>query len=227
MSSPDPTIMTLYYFPRACSLAVHIILEEAGLPYDTVLVNLNTKAQKEPEYLAVNPGGRVPALLVGDRLLTETQAILTYLGDLIPEKNLLPRPGDFNRYRAHEMMNFLSSSLHVYIRSIFRSSAYGGESAAGNEAVGRQGVINLAGAIREVESRLEGKQYALGDEFSVVDAYLFIMYLWTGDDRISSVPERPAWDAVAERVWQRPSTKVVVAREREFRPYPIPEHWKD
>ena len=59
MSSPDPTTMTLYYFPRACSLAVHIILEETGLPYDTVLVNLNTKAQKEPEYLAVNPGGRV------------------------------------------------------------------------------------------------------------------------------------------------------------------------
>ncbi len=124
-------------------------------------------------------------------------------------------------------MNFLSSSLHVYIRSIFRSSAYGGNSEAGNDAVSKQGVINLAGAIGEVEGRLEGKQFALGDTFSVVDAYLFIMYLWTGDDRISSVPERPAWDAVCERVWRRPSTKIVVAREREFRPYPIPEHWTD
>jgi glutathione S-transferase len=225
MKEPSPLI--LYYFPRACSLAVHIILEETGLPYDTVLVNLNSKAQKEPEYLTVNPGGRVPALLTGDQLLTETQAILTYLGDLVPEKHLLPAPGDFQRYRAHELMNFLSSSLHVYIRSIFRSSAYGGDSETGNGAVSRQGVVNLAGAIREVEGRLEGKKFALGEEFSVVDAYLFIMYLWTGDERISSVPDRPAWDAVAERVWQRPATRVVVAREREFRPYPIPEHWKD
>jgi glutathione S-transferase len=225
MSAPSPLI--LYYFPRACSLAVHIVLEETGLPYETVLVDLNTRAQKEPEYLSVNPGGRVPALLIGDQLLTETQAILTFLGDLMPEKNLLPCAGDFKRYRAHELMNFLSSSLHVYIRSIFRSSAYGGESEAGNDAVSKQGVVNLAGAIREVEERLGDKQFALGDNFSVVDAYLFIMYLWTGDNRISSVPERPAWDALCERVWQRPATKVVVAREREFRPYPIPEHWSD
>ena len=141
---PSHPKLELYYHPRACSLAPHIILEELGLPYSRHLVDLRKKQNRESEYLALNPTGAVPALVVDGETLTETQAILTYLGDLRPEPELLPRPGDFLRYRAHEWMNFLSSSVHVYVRSMFRPSAYAGADDAVESAVKAQGVRNLA-----------------------------------------------------------------------------------
>ena len=118
--------LTLFYFPRACSLAAHIALEESGLDYDRRIIDLRTQKNLDPEYLAFNSSGAVPALRIGHQTLTETQAILTYVGDLVPNGELLPAPDDFLRYRAHEWMNFMSSSVHTYIRSIFRSSVYAG-----------------------------------------------------------------------------------------------------
>lgn len=218
--------LVFFYYPRACSLAVHIALEEAGVVYERRLVDLKSAQNRSADYLALNPKGAVPALAIGPQVLTETQAILTYLGDLDPERSLLPPTRDFARYRAHEWMNFLSSSVHVYIRSIFRSSAYAGEDPHANEEVNRQGVRNLLKATAIVEEKLGDQQWALGDHFTVVDAYLFIMYLWTTDERIAAVPARPNWDRVAGNVWQRPAVRRVVEVERRDRNYPVPGHWK-
>jgi len=214
--------LTFFYFPRACSLAVHIALEESGLDYERRIVDLRTQQNQSAEYLATNPTGAVPALTIGEQTLTEAHAILTYLGDQNPEKNLLPQPGDFRRYQAHQWMNFMSSSVHPYVRSIFRSSVYAGEDDEANAAVKAQGIKNLAKATATVEQRLSGQRWAVGDEFSVADAYLFVMYLWTTDDRIASIPERPNWEALAKRVWQRPAVQRVVAVERQDRNYAIP-----
>jgi len=214
--------LTFFYFPRACSLAVHIALEESGLNYRRCIVDLRTQQNRAPEYMATNPTGAVPALTIGQHTLTEAQAILTYIGDQNPEKNLLPQPGDFRRYQAHQWMNFMSSSVHTYVRSIFRSSVYAGEDNAANAAVNAQGVKNLAKAVAIVEQGLAGQRWALGDEFSVADAYLFVMYLWTTDDRIASIPDRPNWEALAKRVWQRPAVQRIVAIERQDRNYAIP-----
>ncbi len=217
--------LMLFYYPRACSLAVHIALEEAGLTYERHLVDLKSRANFTADYLALNPKGAVPALAIGNQVLTETHAILTFIGDLVPERGLLPKVGDFNRYRAHEWMNLLSSSVHTYIRAIFRSSAYAGDDEHANAVVRSQAVINLAKIARVVDDKLAGKTWALGDHFSVVDAYLFVMYLWTTDERIASVPERPNWDRIAESIWQRPAVKRVVGFERQFRNFPVPQHW--
>ena len=214
--------LILYYFPRACSLAVHIALEESGLDYERRIVHLPSKQNHSPAYLATNPNGAVPALSIGQQTLTETHAILTYVGDQVPEGKLLPLPGDLLRYRAHEWMNFLSSSVHTYVRSIFRSTVYAGEDNATCLAVNAQGVKNLAKATAIIERRLGDQTWALGDAFSVADAYLFVMYLWTTDERVSSVPERSRWDALAKRVWQRPAVQRVVAIERQDRNYEIP-----
>lgn len=223
--------LTFFYYPRACSLAVHIALEELGLAYERRLVDLKTGRNRDADYLALNPKGAVPALAIGTasgpEVLTETQAILTYLGDLQPERALLPPAGDFARYRAHEWMNFLSSSVHVTIRSIFRPAAYAGDDAHAQQAVARQGVRSLAGAVDVVERKLGERRWALGERFSVVDAYLFVMYLWTTDERIATVPPRPNWDRVARHVWQRPAAQRVVAVERRDRAYPVPAHWGD
>lgn len=219
--------LKFFYHPRACSLAPHIILEELGIPYQRCLIDLRKQENRNEEYLKLNPTGAIPALAINGSILTETQAILTYLGDLRFEKSLLPRSGAPLRYRAHEWMNFMSSSVHVYIRSIFRSQAYGGDNELASSCVKAQGVANLAKAVNIVEQRLENKTWALGDQFSVADAYLFVMYLWTADERIPSVPERPRWEALAKRVWQRSAVQRVVAVERKDRNYEIPSAWSD
>jgi len=214
--------LTFFYFPRACSLAVHIALEESGLNYQRRLVDLRTLENQKEDYLALNPTGAIPALSIGEQTLTETHAILSFIADNSLNDKLLPACGSFERYKAHEFMNFLSSSVHTYIRSIFRSTVYAGEDPQTIEAVNAQGVRNLAKAINTIEQRLGNTTWALGETFSVVDCYLFIMYLWTTDERISSVPERPKWKALASNVWQRPCVQKIVAIEQHDRDYPIP-----
>lgn len=221
-----PPKLDLYYSPKACSLASHIALEESGLAYEAVSVNIRNQENRREEYLRLNPGGTVPTLGIDGRPLTESQAILTYIADLVPERQLLPRPGTLARARAHEWMNLISSSLHVSYRSVFRPQTYGGEDPAAMEHVQRQGRKNLAKYLALIESRLDpASAYALGETFTVVDAYLFVFYLWSYDERLQcDLPERPRYRALAERVAARPAVRKVVARERCVRAYDLPDH---
>lgn len=222
---PFPPRLALYYSPKACSLASHIALEESGLPYRAIDVNIRANENKRPEYLALNPSGTVPALGIDDVILTESQAILTYVADLVPDRKLLPRVGSLARAKAHQWMNLVSSSLHVAYRAIFRPQAYAGTSPAGIDAVREQGHANLASTLALIEKRLGGAPYAMGDSFTVVDAYLFVFYLWSFDERLSRpLPPRPHYEALAGRVWQRTAVRTVVARERLVRAYELP--WK-
>lgn len=226
-SSPAfPPKLELYYSPKACSLASHIALEESGLPYEAISVNVRNQENRNPEYLRLNAGGTVPTLVIDGQPLTESQAILTYVADLVPERELIPRPGTLARARAHEWMNLISSSLHVSYRSIFRPQTYGGEDPAAMEHVQQQGGKNLAKYLSMIESRLDpANAYALGDRFTVADAYLFVFYLWSYDERIQcGLPERPRYRALAERIAARPGVQKVVARERLVRAYDLPDH---
>lgn len=110
----EPTL-NFFYFPRACSLAPHIILEEVGLPYQRHLVDLRKEENLSEKYLKLNPKGAIPALVVNETILTETQAILTYLGDLVPEKQLIPSSRDFLRYRARDVCLYLLSTTGSFI----------------------------------------------------------------------------------------------------------------
>ena len=227
MTSPHSTFppeLTLYYSPKACSLASHIALEESGLPYGSVAIDIRAGANTQPEYLRLNPGGTVPALGVGDRIVTESHAILSYVSDLAAERCLLPRHGTIARARAHEWMNWISSSMHAAYRSIFRPQAYAGdESPSALDAVREHGRQKLSGVLLDVERRLEGATFALGPHFSSVDAYLFVFYLWSFDERIAAeLPDRPRYRALAQRVWERPAVRKVVDRERSVRAYAMP-----
>lgn len=227
MTSPHsafPPELTLYYSPKACSLASHIVLEESGLPYRSVAIDIRAGANTQSEYLRLNPGGTVPALGVDDRIVTESHAILSYISDLAVERRLLPRPGTMARASAHEWMNWISSSMHAAYRAIFRPQAYAAESSPlALEAVREHGLRKLAGVLLDVERRLEGATFALGRDFSSVDAYLFVFYLWSFDERIAAnLPERPRYRALAQRVWERPAVRTVVDRERAVRAYALP-----
>ncbi|MEE3000108.1 MAG: glutathione binding-like protein [Pseudomonadota bacterium] len=220
---PENPEMILYYFPRACSLAAHIAIEESGYSYTRELVNIGKKENKDADYLALNPMGAIPTLSMDSWLLTETHSILTFIGDTAPNGPMLPPVGDQDRYRAHQLMNFLSSSVHTYIRSIFRPSAYTPENDQSAQAsVKEKGHKNLALAVNSLEKKLRDTDWTVGNKFSVVDAYMFTMYLWSDDNRIESIPDRPKWAAIAERVWRRPAVRKVVAIEQQDRNFTIP-----
>ena len=120
----------LYYSPRACSLAPHIVLEELGIPYELKQVNFSAGEQLTPEYLKINPRARVPALETEGEVLTEVGAILTYLADRHPEHGLVPEPGTLLRGRCHEWLSFLGSSVHIGYAQLWRPERFTDDAAA-------------------------------------------------------------------------------------------------
>lgn len=205
--------LTLYSSPRACSLACHVALEESGLPFGVKMVYIRRGEHLEDSYLAVNPWGKIPALQVGDEVLTETQAILSYVADAAPVKRLLPQADALARARAHEWMNFLSSTVHIAFRPLFRPGLLVTDEAL-FPAVRASGIPRLRDTLKEVERRLAGRRWALGDEFSVVDPYLLVFHIWSQrEDVVPHVADMPNWLTHRERIDARPATQRALAKE--------------
>lgn len=164
--------MKLYYVPGACSLAAHIVLNEGGFSFEKEKVDLATrKTEAGLDFTAINPKGYVPALKLADgQVLTEVAALVQYLADCVPEKQLAPVAGSMERYRLQEWLNFISTELHKSFGVLFNPKAPE-EWKAGVKDV-------LARRFEHVSTRLDGKRYLMGDAFSVADAYLFTVLGW-------------------------------------------------
>lgn len=206
--------LTLFTSPRACSLACHIALEESGLPFTADIVKIREGQHRTEAYLAVNPWGKIPAMRVDGEVLTEAHAILSLIGDLAPaDKALMPRDDPLQRARAHEWMNFLSGSVHIAFRPLFRPQYL-----IGDERLYPQlrevGVPTFKKTLLEVERRLSGKSWALGDRYSVVDPYLFVFYMWSQrEDVVAYSPPLPHWKDLWERTYARDATQRALATE--------------
>ena len=164
--------MKLYYSPGACSLSPHIVLEEAGLPYEAVLASTKTHQLADgTDYYTINPKGYVPLLEFdnGERL-TEGPAILQYIADKAPEKKLAPPYGTMERYRVQEWLNFITSELHKGFGVMFNPAM--------PEDAKNVMRTRLDGRLKWVDAQLEGKQYLMGDSFTLPDAYLFTVTNW-------------------------------------------------
>ena len=165
--------MKLYYSPGACSLSPHIVLRESGLKFEPVLASTKThKLADGTDYYTINPKGYVPLLELdnGERL-SEGPAIVQYIADQVPAKNLAPANGTMARYRLQEWLNFITSELHKGIGGLFNP-------AMPEEAKALMRAKGLT-RLQWVNEQLEGKQYLMGDQFSVADAYLFTVTNWT------------------------------------------------
>ena len=197
--------LTLFTSPRACSGACHIALEESGLDYDIELVKIREGRHLTEEYLRINPWGKIPALRVDDEVLTEAQAILSYIGDT-SANNLLPRNDPLARARAHEWMNFLTATVHIAFRPLFKPQYLIGDESL-YPKLREVGIPNLKNTLLEVDRRLENRDWALGDSYSVVDPYLLVFWIWSQrDDVVPHVADMPNWRAHAERMFNRPAT---------------------
>ncbi len=162
--------MKLYYSTGACSLSPHIVLREAGLPFD-LLQSKNHKLPDGTDYYTINAKGYVPVLELdnGERL-TEGPAIVQYLADLVPAKNLAPANGTMARYRVQEWLNFITSELHKSYSPLFTPTMSDDTKTAYKTKLGDR--------YKWVDAQLAGKQYLMGDSFSVADAYLFTVTNW-------------------------------------------------
>ncbi|EHR68939.1 glutathione S-transferase [Burkholderiales bacterium JOSHI_001] len=164
--------MKLYYSNGACSLSPHIVLRESGLPFELVLAS--TKTHKLPDgtdYYTINPKGYVPLLeLDNGQRLSEGPAIVQYIADQVPAKKLAPANGTMERYRLQEWLNFITSELHKGFSPLFNPAT--------PDDYKPQVKERLLGRFKWVNEQLEGKQYLLGNDFSVADAYLFVVSSW-------------------------------------------------
>ena len=196
--------MKLYYSPGACSQAAHILLHETGLPHDSEAVDISAKKTASgSDYLAINPKGAVPALGIGDEVLTENGAILQYIGDKAGINALLPGEG-MERYRVIEWLAYLGSDVHKSFGPLFNPAISDENRQAAKDMVGKK--------LDFLETSLDGKDYLTGPSMTVADPYLFAMLGWTGHLGID-LSKWPRLVAYRKRLEERPSVQAVMKAE--------------
>ena len=164
--------MKLYYSPGACSLSPHIVLHEAGLAFTAEMASTKTHQLKDgTDYYSINPLGYVPLLVLNDGTqLSEGPAIVQYIADQVPDKQLAPANGSMARYQLQSLLNFISTELHKGFSPLFNPATPADYKPAVTE--------KLLSRMAWVDGQLAGKTYLMGDTFTVADAYLFTVTGW-------------------------------------------------
>jgi len=199
--------MKLHYKPGACSMASHIILNELGTSFELDKTDTDAnKTEAGDNFLKISPNGYVPALITDDgEIITENPAVLQYLADQSPDADLAPPNGTLARTRLQEALNFISSELHVSFGPFFSGRELDGDARQRAEAgVGRRAA--------HIEQRLaDGRDFLLGDTFTIADAYAFVVLNWAGFVGVS-LAAHPKTQAYVARIAARPAAiKAMVA----------------
>jgi glutathione S-transferase len=198
--------MQLYYSPGACSLATHITLREAGIPFELKRADVRTKKLEDgSDYFAVNSKGAVPALrLDNGQVLTEGVAIMQYLADQKPDSNLAARNGTLERYQLQEWLNYVTSEVHKSFSPLWNPAA--------GEQVHSYTRANLEKKFDWLDTQLAGKKFLTGETFTIADAYLFTVVNWTSFLGID-LAKWPALRDFQARVAARPKVQEALAAE--------------
>lgn len=198
--------MKLYFSPGACSLSPHIILHEAGLTHSTAKVDLRAKTTSEgKDYRTINPKGYVPALeLDSGQVLTEGPAIVQYLADLAPGKNLAPANGTLERYQLQSWLNFVGTEIHKNYSPLFNPES--------SDDVKRMALGNLAKRYDYLNQELGQRDYVFGSSFTVADAYLFVVTNWAGMVKFD-LSKYPNVEAFQKRISERESVQKALRHE--------------
>lgn len=179
--------LTFFTHPMSRARIARWMLEETGLPYETVILDYNA-SMKAPDYLDVNPLGKVPALKHGDTVITENVAVCMYLADLVPDKRLAPPPGSLERGTYYRWLLFAAGPLEA----LLTAKQTGHVAAPSNAGYGSE-----ADMLQTLEQAVEGRQHLVGEHFTTADlvvAAFLAFYM-----RIGLIAPRPAFTAFAER----------------------------
>ena len=205
-------MMKLFYAPGTCSLASHIALEEVGVPYEACRVDFSRAEQTKPDYLAVNPKGRVPALATERGTLTETPAILAFIAQSFPEARLAPLDDPFEFARLQSFLSYLCSTVHVAHAHARRGARWADDPAA-HEAMKAKVPQNMADCFALVEATMFAGPFVMGETYTIADPYLFTIAGWLEADGVD--PGRfPKILDHRNRMAERPAVARVLAQVR-------------
>ena len=198
--------MKLYYSPGACSLSPHIVACEAELSIELVKVDLQSKLTESGEdFRQLNPNGYVPLLILDDgNRLSEGPAIVQYLADLAPDKNLIPPTGSFERYQVQQWLNFIATEIHKSYTPLFTPDA--------PEAAKQLALATLTRRLDTVAEQLASQPFLLGDQFSVADVYLFVTLSW-GQYVNVDISQWPSLARYADKIAERPAVQKAMQEE--------------
>ncbi len=204
-------MLTLYFSPGACSLASHIGLEETGAPYEAKPILLAKQQQKTDSYLKINPRGKVPALDADGKILVENTAILTYLARRFPEGKLMPAD-PLEEARCIATMCWFASIVHPSFQRCIHPERFADGEAA-YAPVKENGRTSFWANCREIDSMIQGKDWIMGRNFTVVDGYALVFYGW-GLRTGLPMNELSAYTAWRERMMNRPTVRKTVDSEQ-------------
>jgi len=175
--------MRFYYAPLSCALATHIVLEHIGADYEAEKLNLRENDQNAPGYLAINPKGRVPALVTDQGILTETPALLLYLAQTFPAARLAPLDDAFALAQMQSINSWFCSTVHVHHAHGARGRRWSDDLDA-QKSMKAKVAENMTGAAELIEREILRGPWVMGDQFTVADAYLFTMTSWMQGDGV-------------------------------------------
>ncbi len=201
-------MIKLYYSPGSCSLASHISLEEAGADYSVERISLADTQQQSPEYLAINPKGRVPAMITPRGVLTENPAILAFIAQSYPKANLAPLDDPFAFAQMQAFNSYLCSTVHVAHAHKGRGTRWADDPAAIAE-MKRKVPESVGSCFDLIEKGLHGP-WAVGASFTVADPYLFTLSGWLEGDGLD-LSRYPRVMEHRRRMLERPAVRKVMA----------------
>ena len=195
----------IFYSPGACALASHIALADAGADYEAVRVNFQTGEQRSPEYLKINPKGRVPALVTPKGILTENPAILLYLAQTFPQAKLAPLDDPWALAQAQAFNSYLCSTVHVHHAHRTRGTRWADDEAS-IEGMKKKVAQNMTDAFALIEGEMLKGPWVLGSAYSMCDPYLFTLAGWLEGDGVD-IKRFPRVNDHYQRMLQRPAVQ--------------------
>ncbi len=202
----------LYYAPGTCALASHIALEEVGTPYEAERLDFRNNQQNSPDYLAINPKGRVPALVTDQGVITETPAILAFIAQSFPQAKLAPFDDAFKLAQVQAFTSYLCSTVHVAHAHKLRGYRWATEESSFAD-MKRMVSKTMGSNFALIERDMIRGPWVMGETYTICDPYLYTIGGWLEGDGVD-VSALPKVMAHRSRMLERPAVRKVVEEEK-------------
>ncbi|MEP0520828.1 MAG: glutathione S-transferase family protein [Hyphomicrobiales bacterium] len=201
-------MMKLYFSPGSCAFATHLALEEAGASYEAIKLNFKTGEHLTDEYLAINPKGRVPALITSHGVLTETPALLVYIAQVFPESGLIPQGNPFLLAKIQEFNSFLASTVHVAHAHKLRGHRWADEQSSFDD-MKRKAPETMHACYKLIEEEMIDGPWVMGETYTICDAYLYTISRWLAGDGVA-VSDFPKVENHMKLMAKRPAVQKIL-----------------
>lgn len=204
-------MLKLFYTPATCALASRIALEDAGADYEVTRIDFSKNEQRSPDYLKINPKGRVPALVTDQGTLTETPAILLYIAQMYPDARLAPLDDPFALARLQGFTSFICSSVHVNHAHGRRGARWANEQSSLDDMKAKV-PETMAASMQLIEDQFLEGPWVMGNAYTIADPYLYTIERWLKGDGVE-IANYPKLSAHFNRMSERDTVKRATADE--------------